>query len=56
MLSGGPNRELQANVILYWQGLVLSGGLIGKYLCANKIFESDNLGGGGGVGGLTIWF
>ena len=57
MLSGGPNRELSANVILYCQGLQCwVGDLIGKNLCANKIFASNNLGGVGGVGVLTIQF
>ena len=37
MLSGGPNWELQANVILYWQGLQCwVEDLIGKNLCAKK--------------------
>ena len=57
MLSGGPNRELQANVILYWQGLQCwVEDLIGKNLCVNKILASNNLGGGGGAGVVTIWF
>ena len=53
MLSGGPNWELQANVILYWQGLQCQVvDLIWKNLCAKKIFAGDYLGGVGG--GLTI--
>ena len=42
MLSGGPNSELQENVILYWQGLQCwVEDLIGKNICANKIFASE---------------
>ena len=46
MLSGGPNWELQANVILAGT-TVLSGGPNWKNLHAKKIFAGDNLGGVG---------
>ena len=63
-MTGEPSWELQANVILYWQGLQNSGGpnweLQANVLRGKQRF-GDNLGGGAGGGGagavvLKIWF
>ena len=45
MLSGGPNWELQANVILYWQGLQCFEGeaKIWQQLSRRRRRNSDNL-------------